>query len=37
LAKRRFEALGGEAAVPVKAADEEETDGDDSAEDDAES
>lgn len=32
LAKRRFEALGGEAAVPVKAADEEETDGDDGTE-----
>jgi hypothetical protein len=29
LAKRRFEALGGEKAVPVKAADEEETDGED--------
>jgi hypothetical protein len=28
LAKRRYEALGGAAAVPVKAADEEETDGD---------
>lgn len=32
LSKRRFEALGGQAAVPVKAVDEEETDGDDSAE-----
>jgi hypothetical protein len=30
LAKRRYEALGGAAAVPVKAADEEETDGDES-------
>jgi hypothetical protein len=37
LAKRRFEKLGGQAAVPVKAADEEETDGDDSDNEDAES